>query len=73
MCLVPETRQELTTEGGLDVLGQEARIREALLLLRQWLMRLYRLPEEKCAQFESSTSATPSALLVPVLWKASER
>src|SRR3546814_2700805 len=26
ICLVPETRQELTTEGGLDVAGQEARI-----------------------------------------------
>ncbi len=29
-CFVPETRQELTTEGGLDVLGQEARIRAAV-------------------------------------------
>jgi len=28
-CLVPEKRQELTTEGGLDVVGQQARIREA--------------------------------------------
>lgn len=30
VCLVPETRQELTTEGGLEVAGQEARIREAV-------------------------------------------
>jgi pyridoxine 5-phosphate synthase len=30
VCLVPETRQELTTEGGLDVAGQEARIRGAV-------------------------------------------
>lgn len=30
VCLVPETRQELTTEGGLDVAGQEARIRDAV-------------------------------------------
>ena len=30
VCLVPETRQELTTEGGLDVAGQEARIRTAV-------------------------------------------
>jgi pyridoxine 5-phosphate synthase len=30
VCLVPETRQELTTEGGLDVAGQEGRIREAV-------------------------------------------
>jgi len=28
-CLVPESREELTTEGGLDVLGQKDRIREA--------------------------------------------
>ena len=30
VCLVPETRQELTTEGGLDVAGQESRIRDAI-------------------------------------------
>jgi pyridoxine 5-phosphate synthase len=30
VCLVPETRQELTTEGGLDVAGQEARIQAAV-------------------------------------------
>ncbi|CDZ96001.1 pyridoxine 5'-phosphate synthase [Pseudomonas saudiphocaensis] len=30
VCLVPETREELTTEGGLDVAGQESRIRDAL-------------------------------------------
>lgn len=29
ICLVPERREELTTEGGLDVLGQEERIRDA--------------------------------------------
>lgn len=28
-CLVPERREELTTEGGLDVSGRRARIREA--------------------------------------------
>ncbi len=28
-CFVPERRQEVTTEGGLDVAGQEARMREA--------------------------------------------
>ncbi len=32
-CLVPERRQELTTEGGLDVAGQLARVREACLRL----------------------------------------
>jgi len=28
-CFVPERRQEVTTEGGLDVAGQEARIKDA--------------------------------------------
>jgi len=28
-CFVPEKRQEVTTEGGLDVAGQEARMKEA--------------------------------------------
>lgn len=28
-CLVPESREELTTEGGLDVIGQKDRIRDA--------------------------------------------
>ncbi|MFF7706769.1 pyridoxine 5'-phosphate synthase [Pseudomonas sp. NPDC007930] len=30
VCLVPETRQELTTEGGLDVAGQPERIKAAV-------------------------------------------
>jgi pyridoxine 5-phosphate synthase len=29
VCLVPEKREELTTEGGLDVVGKEAKIKEA--------------------------------------------
>ncbi|ROR32134.1 pyridoxine 5'-phosphate synthase [Inmirania thermothiophila] len=32
-CLVPERREELTTEGGLDVAGQLARVREAVARL----------------------------------------
>lgn len=32
-CFVPEKRQELTTEGGLDVLADESRVREACLEL----------------------------------------
>lgn len=34
VCLVPETRAELTTEGGLDVLSQEASIAEAVQRLQ---------------------------------------
>lgn len=33
VCLVPEKREELTTEGGLDVLGNQAAIVEACALL----------------------------------------
>ncbi len=32
-CLVPERREELTTEGGLDVVGQRSRIAEAVARL----------------------------------------
>ena len=31
---VPESRQEVTTEGGLDIAGQESRIREAVARLK---------------------------------------
>ena len=35
VCLVPENRQEVTTEGGLDVLGERGRLEPALAELRQ--------------------------------------
>ena len=34
-CLVPERREELTTEGGLDVVGQFARVKNACSVLAQ--------------------------------------
>ena len=34
-CFVPERRQEITTEGGLDVSAQAARVRDATTRLRQ--------------------------------------
>lgn len=34
VCLVPEKRQELTTEGGLDVIAQEAKIKAACMRLQ---------------------------------------
>jgi pyridoxine 5-phosphate synthase len=34
-CLVPESREEITTEGGLDVAGRSGRIREAVAELTQ--------------------------------------
>lgn len=35
-CLVPEKREELTTEGGLDVLSQESKIKDACLRLAEY-------------------------------------
>lgn len=35
VCLVPEKREELTTEGGLDVAGQQARIQSACARLAE--------------------------------------
>ncbi|MES2819859.1 MAG: pyridoxine 5'-phosphate synthase, partial [Pseudomonadota bacterium] len=35
ICLVPESRAELTTEGGLDILGQQARIQAAVQRLNR--------------------------------------
>lgn len=35
VCLVPEKREELTTEGGLNVLGQKARLTEVCRQLRE--------------------------------------
>lgn len=35
VCLVPEKRQELTTEGGLDVLGQQKRLSEVISKLKK--------------------------------------
>ena len=33
-CLVPEKRRELTTEGGLDVVGQQEKVRDAVTRLK---------------------------------------
>lgn len=34
-CLVPEKREELTTEGGLDVIGQLSRVKESCIRLKE--------------------------------------
>lgn len=48
-CLVPEKRQELTTEGGLDVVGQKERIKDACEQLKAAGVRasLFIDPEEE--------------------------
>jgi pyridoxine 5-phosphate synthase len=51
-CIVPESREELTTEGGLDVIGQYDRIAKATQVLTQAGIRvsLFIEPDEKHIQ-----------------------
>ena len=35
VCLVPESREEITTEGGLDVVGQKSRVREVVAAMSE--------------------------------------
>ncbi|SFC02799.1 pyridoxine 5'-phosphate synthase [Marinospirillum celere] len=57
VCLVPEKREELTTEGGLDVAGQQARMQEVCQRLAAAGMdvSLFIDPEEK--QIDAAVAA----------------
>ncbi len=53
-CLVPERRQELTTEGGLDVAGQKARITEACAQLAEAQVRVSLFIDPDSRQVEAA-------------------
>ena len=53
-CLVPESRQELTTEGGLDVLGQKVRIGAAVEELTACGIRVSLFVDPDLAQLDAS-------------------
>ena len=53
-CLVPERREELTTEGGLDVAGQKARISEACSRLAEAGVRVSLFIDPDPAQVEAA-------------------
>ncbi|HHH48994.1 MAG TPA: pyridoxine 5'-phosphate synthase [Gammaproteobacteria bacterium] len=53
-CLVPERREELTTEGGLDVAGQEARMRDACARLAEAGVRVSLFIDADAAQVEAA-------------------
>lgn len=53
-CLVPERREELTTEGGLDVLGQESRVAEACTALAEAGVRVSLFIDADPAQLEAA-------------------
>jgi pyridoxine 5-phosphate synthase len=54
VCLVPETRQELTTEGGLDVAGQEERIAAAVARLARFGCEVSLFIDAETAQIEAA-------------------
>lgn len=56
-CLVPEKRQELTTEGGLDVAGQAARVREACAHLGRAGVRVSLFIDPDPKQIQASAEA----------------
>jgi pyridoxine 5-phosphate synthase len=57
VCLVPEKRQELTTEGGLDVASQVPRIRHVCAALREAGSRVSLFIDPDAAQLEASLEA----------------
>jgi len=56
-CLVPERREELTTEGGLDVAGQPERIRAACERLGATGVRVSLFIDAEAAQVEAAAQA----------------
>jgi pyridoxine 5-phosphate synthase len=56
-CLVPESRQEVTTEGGLDVLGQSARIGDAVQALGKSGIRVSLFVDPDPEQIEAAHRA----------------
>ena len=55
-CLVPERREELTTEGGLDVAGQIDRVREACTRLAEAGIRVSLFIDPDEAQLEAAVA-----------------
>jgi pyridoxine 5-phosphate synthase len=56
-CLVPERREEVTTEGGLDVAGGHNRVAPVVQTLREANIRVSLFVEADPAQIEASASA----------------
>jgi pyridoxine 5-phosphate synthase len=54
VCFVPESRQEVTTEGGLDVLGQTSRIKDAVAALAAAGIRVSLFIDPDQAQIEAA-------------------
>jgi len=55
-CLVPENREELTTEGGLDVLGQHNKVRDACARLADAGIRVSLFIDPDPAQLDAAVA-----------------
>src|SRR5215469_15352316 len=53
-CLVPERREEVTTEGGLDVVGQHNRVAPCVATLKAALVRVSLFVEPDAAQIRAA-------------------
>ena len=56
VCLVPESREELTTEGGLDVAGQQDKIRDACTHLEERDIRVSLFIDPDPAQLDAAVA-----------------
>jgi len=61
-CLVPERREELTTEGGLDVLGQEKHLAEVCRMLAEHGIRVSLFIDADPGQIEAAARAGAPAI-----------
>jgi pyridoxine 5-phosphate synthase len=57
VCLVPESRQEVTTEGGLDVVGRSARVKDTVAALAACGIRVSLFIDPNVAQIEAARAA----------------
>jgi pyridoxine 5-phosphate synthase len=57
VCLVPESRQEVTTEGGLDVVGRSARVKDTVAALADCGIRVSLFIDPNVAQIEAARAA----------------
>jgi len=55
-CLVPESREELTTEGGLDVISQQDKVRDACMRLGELDIRVSLFIDPDPAQLDAAVA-----------------
>ncbi|MGI9518327.1 MAG: pyridoxine 5'-phosphate synthase [Pirellulaceae bacterium] len=62
VCLVPERREEITTEGGLDVVGNEGKIKQAIEQLRTAGIRISLFIDPRADQINAAAQVGAHAI-----------